>query len=160
MELNSNSDWFKELIKQSFNLFKKLTAPTIAICITLLILMMLCFLSIYFFGNNIFHKHSIVISLLLSICMAFVWCLFNVFLMPLASMFFSKAFDLKNTKDKSEELILVGSLNSIIYLSLIMFISYLFNLSLRHVLIMSASYPIVASLIVGSVYLLISRMKK
>jgi hypothetical protein len=80
--------------------------------------------------------------------------------MPLASMFFSKAFDLKNTKDKSEELILVGSLNSIIYLSLIMFISYLFNLSLRHVLIMSASYPIVASLIVGSVYLLISRMKK
>lgn len=159
---NFNSDFITEFIRQLGRFFRQLSKPTKASIVAVLVLMTYWFLSIYFIDRHFYDAHPKWIVVLFCFIISISWLVANIILLAIGFAIISPALHHSgiDTSTKDEELIIFGWLNSIVYLTIILFIAYFNHFKFLQFLIWSAGYPIVALLLIWVAFIFINKEKK
>lgn len=159
---NLNSDFITEFIRQLSRFFRQLSKPTKASITAVLVLMIYWFLSIYFIGRHFYDGQPKWILILFCLIISISWLVANIILLALGIAIISPALQQSgiDTSTKDEEFIIFGWLNSIVYLTIILFIAYFNHFKFLQFLLWSAGYPIVALLLLGITFIFINKDKK
>jgi hypothetical protein len=164
MVVNFNSDWLTEFIKQLFILIGRLSSPTLKTVGMLLVLMTFWFLSIYIIGRHFYDSNPTWIVVLFCFVVSVAWLVANIVVMTFAIMAFSSILERLKVDTYSpataDDLIIFGGLNSIVYLTVILFISIYNNFEFRQFIIWCGCYPLLALTVVGLGFLLVTQLEK
>lgn len=158
LKFDSNSDWFTELIKQSFRFLGQLSKPTRIITMMLLILIAFWFLSVYFIGKSFYDSNPIWITMLFCFIISVAWLIANTLLMALAIATLSPIFDQLgfDTSRDDDRMIVAAGLNSVVYLTIILFVSVYNNLAFSKFLFLCFCYPILPLIFFAIVFAVIN----
>lgn len=159
--ISLGSGWIKELIKQVFSLLKTLSKETVKTIVLVLVLMIFWFLSIYFIAPTFYKIHPYWITVLTCFALSLIWLLANVFLVASCIVTFSPLISfMNNVTTTDEEFIVFGGINSLIYLTIMFFVSVYIHISYRHFILLCFSYIVFALTYIGITFLLINKSKK
>jgi hypothetical protein len=147
---SNNSDWMKEFIRQSFRFVDRLSKSVRLSLTAVVILTIFWFLSVYLVGNGFYASNPVVITLLFSFAAAVVWLIMNVAITSAGFVTFetlAEKFGINWNTDADEEVLIIGGgMNSIVYMSGILLLTYYFHFSFLSFLLLCSGYAVVSLL--------------
>jgi len=140
-------EWMTELIKQIGKTIRGLPKPVLIIVSSIFTLMCYWFIAIYFVSPQYLQKLPLWISIILCFVLSVSWFIMNVLILSALVLVIQFAAGSSANIDVNENDRLIGALlNSLVYLSLIIFISIYFHFRFYHFLFACSLYLIGAFL--------------
>lgn len=147
-----NSDWLTEFVKQFFVFLRRLSKPTRQTITALLVLMTFWFVSIYFIGRHFYDSNPTWIIVLFCFVISVSWLVANVFLIVFYLLALPEVFN--GVSPDTDDLILIGGLNAVTYLTIILCISIYNHFAFRQFILWCCGYPVFALTLIGIGFLI------